>query len=92
MGEEMTHRVAFMRFAFLSSITVIVLRSSSRDSFVPQVGLWIFAGKRSRKTRERTGGGFAVIVGVWKVLAALHHHLLNSASAVSSWLEFVAEA
>lgn len=35
---------------------------------------------------------FAVILGVWKVLAALLHHLLNSASAVSSWFEFVAEA
>lgn len=36
--------------------------------------------------------GFAVILGVWKVLAPLLHHLLNSVSAVSSWLEFVAEA
>lgn len=35
-----------------------------------------------------TGKMFAVILGVWKVLAALLHHLLNSASAVSSWLEF----
>lgn len=33
-----------------------------------------------------------MILGVWKVLAALLHHLLNSASAVSSWFEFVAEA
>lgn len=33
-----------------------------------------------------------MILGVWKVLAALLHHLLNSASAVSSWFEFAAEA
>lgn len=33
-----------------------------------------------------------MILGVWKVLAALLHHLLNSASAVSSWFEFGAEA
>lgn len=33
-----------------------------------------------------------MIVAVWKVLAALLHHLLNSASAVSSQLEFGAEA
>ena len=39
------------------------------------------------KTRD-----FAVILGVRKVLAALLHHLLNSVSAVSSGLEFVAEA
>lgn len=32
------------------------------------------------------------IEAVRKVLAALLHHLLNSASAVSSWLEFVAGA
>lgn len=33
-----------------------------------------------------------MILGFWKVLASLLHHLLNSASAVSSWLEFVAVA
>lgn len=51
-----------------------------------------FCWQKVPKNERENGGGFAVIVGVWKVLAALHHHLLNSASAVSSWLEFVAEA
>lgn len=46
-----------------------------------------FMGKNVLKTRE-----FAVILGVWKVLAPLLHHLLNGVPAVSSWLEFVAGA
>lgn len=40
----------------------------------------------------RMNEGLDVIVGVWKVLAALLHHLLNGASAVSSQLESGAEA
>lgn len=32
----------------------------------------------------------ALSLAVWKVLASLPRHLVNSLSALSSWLEFVA--
>lgn len=74
----------YVSFAFVYH--AIMLWSSSQNSFFPQVRLWILLAKCSENK------GFAVIWGVWKVLAALLRHFLNSVSAVSSWLEFVAEA
>lgn len=60
--------------------------SQNRIEFFPQVRLQISLARCSENK------GFAVVLGVWKVLAPLLHHLLNGVSAVSSWLEFVAGA
>lgn len=64
---------------------VIIITEQNRRLLTGQTAG--FMGKNVLKTRE-----FAVILGVWKVLAPLLHHLLNGVPAVSSWLEFVAGA